>query len=184
MERRLEFANRTVEMIAESRIKTKRIWFSDEAHFWLSGYVNKENHRFQARENPRIFRTSTMKPRGVTVWCAISEVVIIGPVFLTQNVNGERYERMFLKEFMQMARDRFVHVLRPGVVKSVKIAQFKRLRSFPVSRQPEVSTLADHLQWSYLVVRRPCMSRRTSSYFARTPQTSIDPTLILTGFAV
>ncbi len=27
------------------------IWFSDEAHFWLEGYVNKQNCRFWANEN-------------------------------------------------------------------------------------------------------------------------------------
>jgi len=44
----MEFASRMVEMIAESRIKTKRIWFSDEAHFWLSGYVNDLRHRIMS----------------------------------------------------------------------------------------------------------------------------------------
>jgi len=99
----VEFASRMVEMIAEFHIKTKRIWFSDDAHFWLSYYVNKQNHRFWARKNPRIFQTSTTKPQRVTVWCAISEAGIIGPVFLTQNVNGERYKRMLLKEFIPIA---------------------------------------------------------------------------------
>lgn len=104
MERRLIFARQMVDMILERSIKTKRIWFSDEAHFWLAGYVNKQNYRFWARENPRIFETTTLKPQRITVWCAISERGIIGPVFLDQNVNGERYKRMLLEEFIPVAQ--------------------------------------------------------------------------------
>ncbi|GFY20112.1 hypothetical protein TNCV_2148051 [Trichonephila clavipes] len=31
----------------------KRILFSDEAHFWLNGYVNKQNGRIWSEANPR-----------------------------------------------------------------------------------------------------------------------------------
>lgn len=104
MERRLEFARQMIDMILAGSIKTKRIWFSDEAHFWLSGYVNKQNYRFWARENPRVFETTTLKPQRITVWCAISEFGIIGPVFLDQNINGERYKRMLLKDFIPVVQ--------------------------------------------------------------------------------
>ncbi|GFV36220.1 hypothetical protein TNCV_2232671 [Trichonephila clavipes] len=30
----------------------KRILFSDEAHFWLNGYVNKQNYRIRSEANP------------------------------------------------------------------------------------------------------------------------------------
>lgn len=69
----------------------------------MTGYVNKQNHRFWGRENPRIFETTSMKPQRITVWCAICELGIIGPVFLTQNVNGERYRRMLLTKFIPVA---------------------------------------------------------------------------------
>lgn len=104
MERRLEFARKMIDMGLQKSIRTKKIWFSDEAHFWLSGYVNKQNYRFWAAENPRIFETTSMKPQRITVWCAISELGIIGPVFLDQNINGERYKRMLLEEFIPFAQ--------------------------------------------------------------------------------
>lgn len=104
MERRLEFSKQMIDKILSSSIKTKRIWFSDEAHFWLTGHVNKQNHRFWAKENPRVFETTTMKPQRITVWCAISEEGIVGPVFINQNVNGELYLRMLRREFMPVAQ--------------------------------------------------------------------------------
>ncbi|GFU78489.1 uncharacterized protein TNCV_2301011 [Trichonephila clavipes] len=36
----------------------KRILFSDEAHFWLNGYVNKQNCRIWSEANPRNTVTS------------------------------------------------------------------------------------------------------------------------------
>lgn len=104
MERRLTFAMKMIDMILDSTIKTKRIWFSDEAHFWLTGYVNKQNYRFWANENPRVFETTSMKPQRITVWCAISEKGIIGPVFLDQTINGERYKQMLVKDFIPFAQ--------------------------------------------------------------------------------
>ncbi|GFX51268.1 hypothetical protein TNCV_2736191 [Trichonephila clavipes] len=32
----------------------KRILFSDEAHFWLNGYVNKQNCRIWSEANPQL----------------------------------------------------------------------------------------------------------------------------------
>ena len=104
MERRLEFARQMIDRILCRSIRTKRIWFSDEAHFWLSGYVNKQNCRFWARENPRVFETTTMKPQRITVWCAICENGVFGPVFLDQTVNGERYKELLERKFIPFAR--------------------------------------------------------------------------------
>ncbi|GFU50102.1 uncharacterized protein TNCV_3210901 [Trichonephila clavipes] len=32
-----------------------RILFSDEAHFWLNGYVNKQNCRIWSEDNPQVY---------------------------------------------------------------------------------------------------------------------------------
>lgn len=99
MQRRVEFADRMLGMMSDGSIRTERIWFSDEAHFWLNGHVNKQNHHFWARENPHIFETTTLKPEKLTVWCAISEVGIVGPYFFDQTVNGPRYLEMLTNDF-------------------------------------------------------------------------------------
>lgn len=102
-QRRLDFSMSMIDMIIAGSIKTKRIWFSDEAHFWLSGYVNKQNYRFWAKENPRIFQTTTLKPQKITVWCAICEKGIFGPIFIDETVNGERYKRLLQRKFIPFA---------------------------------------------------------------------------------
>ena len=61
------------------------VFFSDEAHFHLSGYVNKQNMRYWSRDNPRELHQRPLHSERVTVWCALSQVGIIGPWFFEEN---------------------------------------------------------------------------------------------------
>ncbi|GFU75949.1 hypothetical protein TNCV_2087871 [Trichonephila clavipes] len=49
----------------------KRILFSDEAHFWLNGYVNKQNCRIWSEANPQVYVETPLHPEKLTVWCAL-----------------------------------------------------------------------------------------------------------------
>ncbi|GFU99116.1 putative transposable element [Trichonephila clavipes] len=49
----------------------KRILFSDEAHFWLNGYVNKQNGRIWSEANPQVSVETPLHPEKLTVWCAL-----------------------------------------------------------------------------------------------------------------
>ncbi|GFW29289.1 hypothetical protein TNCV_742311 [Trichonephila clavipes] len=49
----------------------KRILFSDEAHFWLNGYVNKQNCRICSEANPQVYVETPLHPEKLTVWCAL-----------------------------------------------------------------------------------------------------------------
>ncbi|GFS76836.1 vesicle-trafficking protein SEC22b [Trichonephila clavipes] len=49
----------------------KRILFSDEAHFWLNGYVNKQNCRIGSEANPQVYVETPLHPEKLTVWCAL-----------------------------------------------------------------------------------------------------------------
>ncbi|GFU87414.1 SCAN domain-containing protein 3 [Trichonephila clavipes] len=49
----------------------KRILFSDEAHFWLNGYVNKQNCRIWSEANPQVYVETPLHPETLTVWCAL-----------------------------------------------------------------------------------------------------------------
>ncbi|GFW49699.1 hypothetical protein TNCV_358021 [Trichonephila clavipes] len=49
----------------------KRILFSDEAHFWLNGYVNKQNCRILSEANPQVYVETPLHPEKLTVWCAL-----------------------------------------------------------------------------------------------------------------
>ncbi|GFW28938.1 hypothetical protein TNCV_202611 [Trichonephila clavipes] len=46
----------------------KRILFSDEAHFWLNGYVNKQNCRIWSEANPQVYVETLLHPEKLTVW--------------------------------------------------------------------------------------------------------------------
>ncbi|GFU59862.1 uncharacterized protein TNCV_4726291 [Trichonephila clavipes] len=48
-----------------------RILFSDEAHFWLNGYVNKQNCRKWNEANPQVYVETPLHPEKLTVWCAL-----------------------------------------------------------------------------------------------------------------
>ncbi|GFW66227.1 tc3a_0 protein [Trichonephila clavipes] len=49
----------------------KRILFSDEAHFWFNGYVNKQNCRIWSEANPQVYVETPLHPEKLTVWCAL-----------------------------------------------------------------------------------------------------------------
>ncbi|GFW46932.1 hypothetical protein TNCV_2982881 [Trichonephila clavipes] len=49
----------------------KRILFSDEAHFWLNGYVNKQNCRIWSEANPQVYVETPLHPEKLTVWCPL-----------------------------------------------------------------------------------------------------------------
>ncbi|GFT54915.1 transposable element Tc3 transposase [Trichonephila clavipes] len=55
----------------------KRILFSDEAHFWLNGYVNKQNCRIWSEANPQVYVETPLHPEKLIVWCALwAEAVV------------------------------------------------------------------------------------------------------------
>ncbi|GFU79310.1 uncharacterized protein TNCV_2138331 [Trichonephila clavipes] len=59
----------------------KRILFSDEAHFWLNGYVHKQNGRIWSEANPQVYVETPLHPEKLTAWCALWAGGIIGPYF-------------------------------------------------------------------------------------------------------
>ncbi|GFT39991.1 RNase H domain-containing protein [Trichonephila clavipes] len=84
----------------------KRILFSDEAHFWLNGYVNKQNCRIWSEANPQVYVERPLHPEKLTVWCALWAGGIIGPYFFKNDeghkvtVNGDRYRAMITNFFI------------------------------------------------------------------------------------
>ncbi|GFX46191.1 transposable element Tc3 transposase [Trichonephila clavipes] len=43
----------------------------DEAHFWLNGYVNKQNCRIWSEANPQMYAEIPIHPEKLTVWCSL-----------------------------------------------------------------------------------------------------------------
>ncbi|GFV14049.1 hypothetical protein TNCV_525251 [Trichonephila clavipes] len=44
---------------------------SDEAHFWLNGYVNKQNCHIWSEANTQVYVETPLYPETLTVWCAL-----------------------------------------------------------------------------------------------------------------
>ena len=86
-------------------ILAKKIILSDEAHFDLGGYVNKQNCRIWGTENPHAYIEKTTQLKRITVWCGFWSIGIIGPFFFENKqeeavrVNGDLYRAM-LNEFL------------------------------------------------------------------------------------
>ncbi|GFV42275.1 transposable element Tcb2 transposase [Trichonephila clavipes] len=84
----------------------KRILFSDEAHFWLNGYVNKQNCRIWSEANPQVYVETPLHPEKLTVGCALWAGGIIGPYFFKNDeghnvtVNDDRYRAMITNFFI------------------------------------------------------------------------------------
>ena len=83
----------------------KKFIFSDEAHFNLGGYVNKQNCRIWGTENPYAYIKKPTHPKRVTVCCGFQSRGIIGTFFFQNvqeeavTVNGNSYRVMF-NEFL------------------------------------------------------------------------------------
>ncbi|GFX24112.1 putative DD41D transposase [Trichonephila clavipes] len=64
----VEWAQNEIDVVPDFH---KRILFSDEAHFWLNGYVNKQNCRIWSEANPQVYVETPLHPEKLTVWCAL-----------------------------------------------------------------------------------------------------------------
>ncbi|GFW93563.1 putative DD41D transposase [Trichonephila clavipes] len=84
----------------------KRILFSDEAHFWLNDYVNKQNCRIWSEANLQVHVETPLHPEKLTVWCTLWAGGIIGPYFFKNDeghhvtVNVDRYRNMITNFFI------------------------------------------------------------------------------------
>lgn len=102
------FADWALEQLEVDPNFGRKIMFTDEAHFWLSGFINKQNCRIWSDENQREIHQGPLHSEKVTIWCALWCGGIIGPYFFENEeevaltVNGERYRAM-IKNFFWTA---------------------------------------------------------------------------------
>ena len=62
--------NIATDRLIEDEDFDKKINFSDEAHFDLSWYVNKQNCRIWSTENPRTHTLKTWRPQNESLFAA------------------------------------------------------------------------------------------------------------------
>ncbi|GFT49621.1 putative transposable element [Trichonephila clavipes] len=75
------------------------------AHFWLNGYVNKQNCSIWSETNPQVYVETPLHPEKLTAWCTLWAGRIIGPYFKNDEghnvtVNGDRYRAMITNFFI------------------------------------------------------------------------------------
>src|SRR5699024_11571821 len=71
--RRMEYCNWFLNNLDDNRLLDLS-FFSDEAWFHLSGYVNSQNYRIWSTENPHAFIQTPLHPQKVGVWLAVSRI--------------------------------------------------------------------------------------------------------------
>ena len=171
-QKRKEFSRAFLEL-ANDETFISHLIMSDEAHFHISGYVNKQNCRFWCDENPRIIHEQSLHPQKVTVWCGITSARIIGPYFfeddgVTTTVTGNNYRQMLQRYLLPQLEDLEMHNMwfqQDGATPHTARETMTILReAFPgkvISRSGDVSwpprspdlTPPDFFLWGYLKER-------------------------------
>ncbi|GFW77294.1 hypothetical protein TNCV_924101 [Trichonephila clavipes] len=67
----------------------KSVSGNDEAHFWLNGYINKQNCRIWSEANPQVYVETPLHPEKLTVWCALWA----GGILLQKRLRPQRYSQ-------------------------------------------------------------------------------------------
>ena len=105
-DQRRQFCERMLDVLATNDVL---LMMSDEAHFYLNSYVNKQNCCYWAADNPKELHQKPLHSAKVTVWCGVSKVGIVGPYLFEEDVvsvtvNSARYVAM-LCNFLQTQLD-------------------------------------------------------------------------------
>ncbi|PNF34202.1 hypothetical protein B7P43_G17545, partial [Cryptotermes secundus] len=64
-----------------------QVFFTDEAWFHLSGYVNSQNNRIWSSENPNVLHEKPLHCQKIGVWCAVSRRRIVGSIFFSPDLS-------------------------------------------------------------------------------------------------
>ncbi|GFX03244.1 putative DD41D transposase [Trichonephila clavipes] len=90
----------------------KRILFSDEVHFWLNGYVNKQNCRIWSEANPQVYVETPLHPEKLTgALYGLVESFFKNDEGHSVTVNGDRYRAMITNFFIPELNNRDVQEL-------------------------------------------------------------------------
>ena len=105
MGQRVKFCKTITGMFEDRELDEKLIIFTDEAHFYLNGYVNKQNDRFWGSENPSVSISKPLHPQKVSAWAAIS-IKGIYLQFFESTVTAETYKNLLETKFFLYAKKR------------------------------------------------------------------------------
>ena len=109
---RVEFSRQITERIENDPDLLENLIFTDEAHVELSVYMNKQNWRFWAFENPHMHIEKPKKSQRVTVLCGIGKKgCLVRSSFEDENENPltdnqVRYRVLIQDEFLSALRSK------------------------------------------------------------------------------
>lgn len=89
--KRVTFCRWLLNQVADGGLDPFMFIMSDEAWFHLSGYVNGQNSRYWASENPHLIHEVPLHDQKIGVWCAVLASRVIGPIFFDTTVNTDVY---------------------------------------------------------------------------------------------
>lgn len=103
------YCGRVLNLVYEDPDFLRNVWFSDESHIHLNGYINRQTTRFLGFERPDVIVEKPLHSARVTIWCAVSGHGIIGPYFVEDEnpvtVNQERYRENIVTPFVRDLRN-------------------------------------------------------------------------------
>lgn len=172
--------NFSLHCVAESHLNDewiRNVLFTNEAHFYLNGFVNNKNCVIWDDTNPHAILPQPLHSPKLTVWCGFTANFIIGPYFFQQEVigradpvtvtvTGNRYREMLMNMVIPQLQQRGVidtiiylqdgappHI-QNGVRQLLQQHFGNRIisRHFPVvwpARSPDLNPL-DFWLWGYL----------------------------------
>ncbi|GFU99461.1 uncharacterized protein TNCV_4763221 [Trichonephila clavipes] len=128
----------------------------DEAHFWLNGYVNKQNCRIWSEANPQVYVGTPLHPEKLTVWCALWARGIVGP----PELNNHDVQELWFQ------RDGATYHTARATIDLLKDTFGDRLMSrFGPVNWPQRScdlTPLDYLLWIYVKALVRCRALQTA----------------------
>ena len=119
---RLQYCSRVLSMTYADPDFFSNIWFSDESHIHLNGYINRQTTRFVVFERPGVVQNPLHSAR-VTIWCAVSGHGILDPYFVEDDSQNP----------LTVNQDRCREIIIAPLVRDLKL--FCRARNLPLRRQ-------------------------------------------------
>ena len=124
----LQYCSRLLSMIYVDPDLYSNIWFSDESHIHLNGYINWQTTHFLGFKRPDVVVQKSLHSAWVSIWCAASGQGILGPYFVeddAQNpltVNQECYREIIIAPFVRDLK--LFAMQKPATVTTVDAARW------------------------------------------------------------
>jgi hypothetical protein len=93
-QKRLTTCFNILAMMNQEPLFLQHLLMSDEANFFISGYVNTQNLKYWSLENPSLLHEKPQTSQKVVARCAIGMCGIIGPDFFAPTANADHYCEM------------------------------------------------------------------------------------------